>query len=261
MTGTAYAFDTADVDECVRLEAQTSLWDPFTFRRLDEVGVRPGWRCLEVGAGTGSVARWLLGRVGTDGHVVATDLEPKWFGSLAGPNCEVRRHDIATDPIEEAEFDLVHLRLVLMHLPARAAVVEKLVRALRPGGWLVIDDYDLSTIGTSHPANAAWATVSSATSRVLESRGADTEYGRKLADALLRAGLDDVTTEGMLHLKRAADASPWVAPVFARLRADMVASGAATADEVDTVLAELSDPASKLSVFSPLLVSASGRRA
>jgi hypothetical protein len=65
----------------------------------------------------------------------------------------------------------------------------------------------------------------------------------------------------MLHLKRAADAGPWVAPVFTRLRDRMLTTDASTADDIDTVLAELADPRSNLSVFSPLLVSASGRRA
>lgn len=78
MTHTGYFFDTAEQVERHRLEAQTALWDPFTFRILDGVGVAEGWRCLEIGAGTGSVASWLCERVGGSGHVVATDVETRW---------------------------------------------------------------------------------------------------------------------------------------------------------------------------------------
>ena len=77
--GLVYYFDTAQEIDRARLEAQSALWDPFTFRMLDDTGVGEGWRCLDVGAGTGSVAAWLRDRVGDAGHVVATDIETRWL--------------------------------------------------------------------------------------------------------------------------------------------------------------------------------------
>jgi SAM-dependent methyltransferase len=260
MGETSYLFDTAARDERTRLEAQTNLWDPFTFRRLDRIGVGDGWRCLEIGGGTGSVATWLVDRVGTAGHVVATDLETRWLEPMAGPNCEVRRHDVTADPVEESSYDLVHARLVLMHLPARDAVVAKLAAALRPGGWLVLEDYDLLTIDASHPPHAEWGTVSRASRGLLDAVGADTAYGRKLVDVLRARGLVDINAEGILHLQRAPDAAEWLAPLLEQLRDPMIASGAATAADLDEVHRELDDGQSPLSVFTPLLVSACGRR-
>jgi SAM-dependent methyltransferase len=113
-----YVFDTGDPADMRRLEAQTAVWDPFTLRKLGEIGVAGGWSCLEVGAGTGSVARWLAERVGGTGRVVVTDVETRWLDDLAAaPHVEVRRHDVTADPLEDVGYDLIHARLVLMHLP------------------------------------------------------------------------------------------------------------------------------------------------
>src|SRR5919108_803098 len=138
MTGTsgadytpAYTLDNRWRAARERLEVLEAACDPFTARHLDEVGVEPGWHCLEVGAGAGSVARMLCERVGPDGRVVAVDLEPALLADVSAPNLEVRRLDIVVDELPEAAFDLVHTRLVLLHLPPRDELVLKLARALR----------------------------------------------------------------------------------------------------------------------------------
>jgi SAM-dependent methyltransferase len=118
--------------------------DPFTARHLDEVGVGAGWHCLEVGAGAGSVARMLCERVGPDGQVLAVDLEPGLLADISAPNLEVRRLDIVIDELPEAAFDFVHARLVLVHIPERDEVIARLVRALRPGGILLLEEPDLT---------------------------------------------------------------------------------------------------------------------
>ena len=141
-TPTGYLFDTADPVERRRLDANARMWDPFTFRTLQATGVGDGWRCLEIGAGTGTVAAWLLDRVGPAGEVVATDIETRWLEPMASANLIVRYHNVAADSLEHGGYDLVHARLVLEHLPKPERVVAKLVAALRPGGWLVVEDYE-----------------------------------------------------------------------------------------------------------------------
>jgi ubiquinone/menaquinone biosynthesis C-methylase UbiE len=78
-----------------------------------DIGITRGWSCLEVGAGAGSIARWLAQRVGSIGRVVATDLDTRFFEDAAGTNLEVWRHDVTRDPFPTAEFDLVHVRWLL----------------------------------------------------------------------------------------------------------------------------------------------------
>ena len=111
------AKDSPDAFERERLALLTQFADPITARRLTDLGVGPGWRCLDVGAGSGTVARRLAERVGREGRVVATDMSPRFLGGHGLPNLEVRRHHILEDELEPAHFDLVHCRALLMHLP------------------------------------------------------------------------------------------------------------------------------------------------
>ena len=125
-----------------RQGALSALFDWWTFRHLDAVGIGPSWHCWEVGAGGPGVVRWLAGRVGPTGHVLATDLDVSRLVASAGAAVEVRRHDVVADPVPAAAFDLVHARLVLVHLAERERVLRSLAAAVRPGGWLVVEDAD-----------------------------------------------------------------------------------------------------------------------
>jgi ubiquinone/menaquinone biosynthesis C-methylase UbiE len=102
-----------------RLADLEASWDPGTIGLLEDIGVGPGWRCLEAGAGHGSIARWLARRVGPDGRVVATDIDTRFLEGIDEPSLEVRRHDLVNDALEEESFDLVHTRLLLEHLSER----------------------------------------------------------------------------------------------------------------------------------------------
>lgn len=130
----AYPFDNAAVGQLDRLRALEAVLDPGTFRHLRGRGVGPGWRCLEVGSGAGSVARWLAERVGPSGSVLATDLDTTPLRDLTHPALEVRVHNLLRDPLPEAHFDLVHGSLLLAWLPNAALAVGRLVAALKPGG-------------------------------------------------------------------------------------------------------------------------------
>lgn len=141
-------------DERRRLAAAEEMFDPATFRHLDTIGIAAGMRCLEIGGGAGSVGRFMTGRVGPTGRVLITDLDTRHIEGCEGPNAEVRVHDICADPLEEG-FDVIHARLVLEHLPARFAVLDKLVTALRPGGWLLIEDLDFTAGRPSSSEHAA----------------------------------------------------------------------------------------------------------
>jgi hypothetical protein len=132
--GGRYVFDTAADAERRRLEAQTDLWDPFTFRVLAATGVAAGWHGLEIGAGTGSVAAWLVDRIGPDGLVVAADVETRWLEPLASPNLVVRHHNVVADQLDEHGYHLIHVRLVLEHLAERQVVVDVSPRGSRRTG-------------------------------------------------------------------------------------------------------------------------------
>src|SRR6266550_2467298 len=141
-----YLFEHSWDQERRRLDVLEQVFDAASRDCLGRVPVPPGGRCLEVGAGAGSIARWLCARVGPAGRVVATDLDTGFLETLTEENLEVRRHDVVADELETEAFDLVHARLVVEHLPQRDRVLRRLVAALRPGGWLVLEDFDWTSL-------------------------------------------------------------------------------------------------------------------
>ena len=136
-----------DEFERKRLALLEEVFDPFTLQRLGAVGVRAGWSCLEVGAGRGSVARWLSERVVPAGKVVATDINTRFIHRASIRNLEVRQHDIVHDDLERDQYNLVHCRTLLVHLhePEKKAL-GRMVEAIRPGGWLLVEEIDYGSL-------------------------------------------------------------------------------------------------------------------
>ena len=99
--------------ETLRLRLVAEVYDPYTLEHLVRLGLGPGRRCLDVGAGAGTVARLMADRVGASGSVVATDLNLEPMSGLGADNLEVLRHDVTADPRPGAPFDLIHCRFVL----------------------------------------------------------------------------------------------------------------------------------------------------
>ncbi|GAB3439385.1 class I SAM-dependent methyltransferase [Actinophytocola sediminis] len=230
-----YVFGQGDAREQHRLLA--AEYDPLTLRRLAEIGVAVGWRCLEVGTGGGTVAAWLAERAGRSGLVLATDLAP----SAEPPGVAVVRHDITCDPLPDNAFDLIVARLVLRHLPGRARVLGRLVRALRPGGWLQIDETDTTyqpcVFAPDAHTTALYQRFLVARDAVMAGAGVDCAYGRQVTSAMLSVGLVELDPVSSVQVWRAG--SPGLillAYTTVRLRDELVAEGM-----TDRQLAELRD--------------------
>src|ERR1700691_1619534 len=88
------------VGEQQRLALMSELLDPLHRSHIEQLGLRPGWRCLEVGCGNGSVSEWLAGRVAPGGHAVASDLDLRYIANLNVRNLEVRQLNILEDSVE-----------------------------------------------------------------------------------------------------------------------------------------------------------------
>jgi len=245
-----------------RLAAIAELFDPVTFGHLGATGVGGGWRCWEVGAGGPTVSRWLARTVGPSGTVVATDIDLSRFGEPPA-GVTALEHDVTADPPPGGPFDLVHARLVLVHLPERTDVVARLAGALRPGGWLVLEDADpslqpLACIDENGSDDVLANHIRAGFRALLAERGADLAFGRTLPHLLRTVGLVDVSADAWF---------PVTGPVGAVLeqvtveqtRHALVERGLATEAEIDRHLANLA--AGRLDLTTAPLVSARGRRA
>jgi SAM-dependent methyltransferase len=137
--------------EADRLRLMSDLLDPSSEFHLSQIGVGTGSRCLEIGAGNGSLSQWLAQRVGPSGHVIASDIRTDLMHGIAGNNLEVRKFDVVHDEPSDAPYDLIAIRALLHHLPERRAVVSKVAGWLRPGGYLLIQEPDFYPTWTVEP--------------------------------------------------------------------------------------------------------------
>jgi SAM-dependent methyltransferase len=194
-----------------RLSLLESIFDPASRRRRSLV--QPGWRCLEIGAGRGSMAVWLAQQVGEKGQVVATDLDVTYLERLDVPNLDVLRHNILEDSIEPlglGSFDMVSLRLVLFWLVGRQEeAIRRIVQCVRPGGWLVDEDGDWGTVVPVNPFHPMYERYQQVWKNGdwWAARGYDPEFGRKLPPLFERCGLRDIRHEARTEVLRAT--SPW----------------------------------------------------
>ena len=166
--------------EYERLRTQSRTWEPTTARLLDRLPLAAGSRCLDAGCGPGETMRLMAERVGPGGYVLGIDVDAR-LGAWAAVElqqaghcqCDFSRTDVtACESIPGEPFDLVYARLLLYHLPQRIAVLRRLWDAVAPGGHLLIQDYDVRTVG------------------VLPTLGSVDEFGRMIVDAFLAAGCD-----------------------------------------------------------------------
>jgi SAM-dependent methyltransferase len=199
-----YLLDNAWEQQRRRLAGLEAWFDPGTVRHLEALGVAPGWRCLEVGAGAGSIAAWLAHRVGPSGHVLATDLDTRLLAGRGSPNLAVLRHDILAEELPEGDFDLVHARFLLEHLPDRATALRRMAAALAPGGWLLVEETDSSSWVPDPAADpragmlfARWTQAFVALCRLA---GADAYAGRRAYGELRALGLDEIDAAGRVFM-------------------------------------------------------------
>jgi ubiquinone/menaquinone biosynthesis C-methylase UbiE len=237
-----------------RLELLESCYNPWTIASLQRLGVAPGWRCIEVGAGGGSIARWLAERVGPTGSVLAIDLDLRLLEPLATSTLAVRRLDICHEELP-TDANLVHARLLLEHLPDPQTVLQRMTRALRPGGWLVITDADFRTVRLSAP-HATFDRVASSFISAIRAAGWDTQLAPSLGSMFENAGLVDVSAESWQTYERGGALAVLFAATCRRLRDLLIAHGASAAniDDVEEIAS------SNVGFFSPTSWTARGRK-
>ncbi|HEV7806216.1 MAG TPA: TIM barrel protein [Solirubrobacteraceae bacterium] len=224
--GSYVLFGNASEDARRRLKSIEAVWDEGTRQLLLDIGVRRGWRCLEVGAGAGSVARWLADVVGPTGEVVATDIDTNFLTPDRHHNLRVLEHDIVSDDLPGGGFDVVHARMVLQHLPGRERAMRRMLGALAPGGWLLLEDSDWTTLFRSEPPQPDLDALKPVLERVMTKAGFDTTQGIRNLAALDALGMDDISAIGRSRLMRAGSPGvEWYSVWIGRVREALVNEG------------------------------------
>lgn len=254
-----YLLDNRRAEAGDRFAAMARLLDPWTTQHLSTLGVDEGWRCWEVGAGGVGIPEWLAERVGPTGEVIATDIDLSWLGGSTAPNLDVREHDVTIDP-PPGLFDLVHARLVLVHLTERDKALAAMIGALRPGGWLLLEDADpalqpLACPDEYGPEQVRANRLRTAFRGLLSGRGADLSYGRTLPRLLRSAGLVGVQAAAYFPLG-GPESDRLEAATIRHIRDGLVGAGLATAEDIDLHLEAVE--AGRLDVATAPLISVWG---
>ncbi len=245
-----YGYDPSWSDEQKRLALLEQCYDPASTALLTRLGVGPGWQCLEVGVGNGSVSRWLRDQVRPGGRVVAVDIDTRFIENE--PGIESRQADILTHDVEPDAFDLVYCRALLHHLVGNQVVaLERMKAALRPGGLLVAEETYLGAMLAS--PTLAWV----ATWKAFHAAMPHADYGWAvaIASALHEAGLTDIETSGAAAIVRGGTPEA----ELLRLSIEAVRERVPAEADIDSGIQLLRDPNS----FEPgvVMYSAWGRRA
>ncbi|MFI5419568.1 MAG: methyltransferase domain-containing protein [Nitrososphaerales archaeon] len=272
---TSYVWDNSETAEVSkRFESLKNLYDPITFSRIEALGIVEGWKCLEVGGGGGSVSKWLSSKVGSSGRVLVTDINPLFLNELQGKldNVEVLTHDITSESgIPKNSFDLAHARLVLVHLSQREKALSNMVSTLKPGGRVLIEDFDwiLNEVCRDyHPVLGVpplmttdlFAKLMQARDKVLKQHGTDIHYARRLYSMLRSNDLLDVgiSVGGYGAWSGGSDGAKLHIANSLQSRKEILATGLMSEKEFDAAINLMNDPQWK--VFSSMMISGWGRR-
>ncbi|MEM7116017.1 MAG: class I SAM-dependent methyltransferase [Chloroflexota bacterium] len=194
--------------EYQRLRIQAKLWEATTMRVLQQAGLSVGMRCLDVGCGPGEVMRLMGETVGSGGHVTGVDVDGK-IGQEALDVLQANSDsqfvfletDVEkTDEMPGAPFDLVFARLTLIHMKDPAAELRKMAQWTKPGGIVVVQDFDLRTWDT-YPPHATTVEAIQLISKVMAAGGFDIHLGFRLPQYFVDAGLgmpDGTDVSGLL---------------------------------------------------------------
>ncbi len=255
---TDYALSNAWQQARQRLALLEAELDPATQRQMLELGVGPGWHCAEVGAGGGSIAHWLCHTVGQTGRVLAIDIDPSLVAIDAPPGLEILAQDLTRDALPDGQFDLVHARWLVHHLPDIDDAIGRLINALKPGGVLLLEEPDFYPV---HAGQRPLYTqfMDALTRAVVAATGRDCYWARDLPQRLTDRGLSDVGAAAEVAVLRGA--GPLAQ--FYRLsgqqaRERVVTGGYMAAEAYDAALSLLDDP--QLWAFGACTVAAWGRR-
>ncbi len=192
-----YLLGTND-SELARLEFQHSVWRDLTEGALDRAGLGPGAKVLDLGCGPGFVSQDIASRLGPSGHLTCLDESPVWHRVLSGVDwpCPVERIEkrIEDAALPEAEYDLVFSRWVFSFLSDVDAAAAKVFRSLKPGGRVVIQDYNHEGISV-FPRSAGFESVVRCTREFYRDYGGDAWVAAALPGALRRAGFTELEVQ------------------------------------------------------------------
>jgi SAM-dependent methyltransferase len=204
--------------------------------------VGDGWHCLELGGGNGSIAEWLAAKVGSSGSVTAIDINPVLLQLVPAQNLSVQQMDLRTAGLPAESYDLVSCRALLHQIADYAPqVLARMAEAVRPGGWLLIQEPDFHLAPTTEPE--VWARTWEGLIEWGRANGVDWLIGRKLPGMVNALGLGHPEAKTDVQNIRGRDrGAVYFQLFFAEVRDRVIDGGQLDAATLDAASALLDDP-------------------
>ena len=263
-----YVLGTSD-HELERLTLQHTVWRAITEQTLDLLQIGPGSRVVDLGCGPGLVVEMLRDRIGATGEVIGVDESSRWIehvservSSAGWTNVRSVQARIEDLELESASVDAFFMRWVLGFLPDRAAVLRSLARFLRPGGRIVVMDYNHYGVSLFPECESFWSVISG-TRELYATRGGNTwvmgEIRRLMTDAGLEPG------DLFPHVIAGSPGSPafeWADAFFPFHTQGMVAAGVLSEESRARFLSDWEERKSDADAlfYSPIVAAISGRK-
>ena len=210
-----------------------------------------------MGCGSGAIARWMSHRVVPGGRVVAMDVDTRFVADTAGPAFELHQEDLATAPLPQKVFDIVHVRRVLQPRLPLEQVLERLVAALKPGGWLLLEELETFSLAQNEPG--PFRQMVEVLHTLERSAGEASPPVRTLPGTLQRLGLRSVSAEGeLLVFSGGSPSAEYHRHLGARLWREGEPLRMLTRKQYAQCLEKLSEPSAWF--YGPTLFSVCGQR-
>ena len=198
---TDYIFEHQSEDrEFRRLQLLEAANDPTTISLLQKTDIQSGWACLELGAGAGSILRWLGQRIGPSGLAIGVDKTTKYLQDLTSAPYQIFQGtfpevDFATT------FDLIHGRYILVHNQTDEDILRKLFSLLKPGGWALFEEPDFTSATLlDRDTENSQARVNRAMCQMFVNAGLDPAYALSLPRKLEVSGFRIEQAQSIMHL-------------------------------------------------------------
>lgn len=211
---------------------------------LNRVGVRAGWRCLDVGCGSGDVTLEIARLVGENGSVVGIDIDATKLelarieaAESALRNVEFRIVDV-NDWTEPLGYDLVYCRFLLQHLSQPLDLIRRMWAAVKDGGALVVEDTDFEGLHCE-PPNAGFEFYARTYPSTLARFGGDANLGRKLYGLFLEVGIPNPNVKLVQRVDAMGGEKPMPLLTLEASAQSMIDGGLATPESIQSAIASL----------------------
>jgi ubiquinone/menaquinone biosynthesis C-methylase UbiE len=240
-----YVLETGDCG-AARLQMQDEIYGASTRKMMLDAGLSAGMRVLDLACGTGIMSHWIATQVGPTGCVIGGDIsrDQLAYARAQGTRSETSRLPEFVEVnaydtgLPLASFDMVHCRLLLCHLERPADALREIYRLLKPGGVLVCQDLELSTL-FSRPSSKAYEqsiALGHAMGKIL---GVNYDFGTQLHSAVMQAGFRSPTISFIQPVHLHGTGKDWWHQTFAEITPVMIRLGITTQDEISVLLDEM----------------------